>query len=787
MKRQMYLMILALTSSFITFAQDPGWPRQLTNNGSVLVLYSPQVEDWPNYTTLNFRMAFSLTPYQQKEVVGVVYITSVTTVDTYTRMVTISNMAVSDVHFPSLDDATAATMKPKVREILDLTKTVTVSMDRIVAATPKKETPIGVSNLKNDPPTIYVSNNPAILLQLQGEAAVTDASKGGMKYVFNANWPLFQDPKTNLYYLFDGMEWQTARQLQGPWTFTGKLPKTLTGLANDQKWTNVLKGSLPAPVKSASFPMVFYSTSPAEIILFQGVPFMKAVPGTSLTYASNTSSYVFFSSQTSLYYFLTSGRWFSGPSLNGPWVYATPNLPSDFANIPESNPASAVLSAVPGTDEAADAVMIAQIPTKVDVDPKAVPPVTISYSGEPKFIVIEGTSLSYAQNTTDKVIMVSNNSYYACINALWYVSSTPQGPWVVATSIPQAIYTIPSSSPVYNVTYVTQTVTSTGTVQASYTAGYMGAFIVGIGVGVIIASGTGWYAPPYFYYPPVGFPVCYGGMYTYGAYAYHPYAYGGVTYRASYNSYTGTYARSATAYGPYGSRSVGQAYNPYTGTMARGASVSTPYGTRSAAQAYNPYTGATAATRQGSGAYGQAGTSVYSNGRGTATQTAHATNNYGQTVAGAHNTNGGKAIAASGPNSSGGIAKAANGDMYASKDGNVYKNTSDGWNKYEGNGSWTPASSTKPASTSSSANRPSQTKSAGAPSPEISSAAQARSRGNAGASQWGSGSHGGGGGRGGGGGWGGGGGDRFGGGGGGFGGGGFGGGGRGGGGFGGRR
>jgi hypothetical protein len=778
MKKRILLSTCILFVAIFSIAQDPGWPRQLTNSGTVLILYSPQVEDWPDYATLNFRMAFSLTPYQQKEVVGVVYITAATTVDTYTRMVSIFNISVSDVHFPSLDEATAASMGQKVREFFDPTRTVTVSMDRIVAATPKKQTPTGASNIKNDPPTIYVSNNPAILLQLQGEAAVTDASKGGMKYVFNANWPLFQDPKTNLYYLFDGTEWQTSSQLQGPWTFTNKLPKTLTSLAKDENWTKVLKGAVPAPAKSAGFPMVFYSTSPAEIILFQGVPAMKSIPGTSLTYASNTSSYVFFSSQTSLYYFLTSGRWFSAPSLNGPWVYATPNLPADFANIPESSPASAVLSAVPGTDQAADAVMIAQIPTKVDVDPKAVPPVTISYSGDPKFVVIDGTSLSYAQNTTDKVIMVSSNSYYACINALWYVSSTPQGPWVVATSIPQAIYTIPSSSPVYNVTYVTQTVTSTGTVEASYTAGYMGAFIVGVGVGAIIASGTGWYAPPYFYYPPVGFPICYGGMYTYGAYAYHPYGYGGVTYRASYNSYTGTYARSATAYGPYGSRTVGQAYNPYTGTMARGASVSTPYGTRSAGQAYNPYTGASAATRQGSGAYGQAGTSVDNNGRGTATQTAHATNNYGQTVAGARNTNGGKAVAASGPNGSGGVAKSANGDMYAAKDGNVYKNTGDGWNKYGGNGSWTPASSTKPATTSSAADRPAQAKSAGAPSPEISSAAQARSRGNSSASQWGSGSHGSGG-------WGGGGGDRFGGGGGGFGGGGFGGGGFGGGGFGG--
>ncbi len=40
--------------------------------------------------------------------------------------------------------------------------------------------------------------------------------------------------------------------------------------------------------------------------------------------------------------------------------------------------------------------------------------------------------------------------------------ASPQGPWALATSVPQVIYTIPSSSPVYNVTYVTQTVTVSG-------------------------------------------------------------------------------------------------------------------------------------------------------------------------------------------------------------------------------------------------------------------------------------------------------------------------------------
>ena len=66
MKKQFYVFALVFICSFSAFSQDPGWPRQLTHNGSVLVLYTPQVEDWPEYKTLNFRMAFSLTALSGK-------------------------------------------------------------------------------------------------------------------------------------------------------------------------------------------------------------------------------------------------------------------------------------------------------------------------------------------------------------------------------------------------------------------------------------------------------------------------------------------------------------------------------------------------------------------------------------------------------------------------------------------------------------------------------------------------------------------------------------------------
>lgn len=765
--KKILLVIGGLFIVYLSMAQDPGWPRQLKKDGSVMVTYTPQVENWQDYQSINFRMAFSLVPaHQTKQVVGVVYLNATTVNDTYTHMVTFSNINIVSVHFPGLDDATSASMEQIVRATMDVSKTVTVSMERVVACTPKPQSITTVS-VQNDPPIIFVSNKPAIILQLEGDAVLAEATPGSIKYVVNANWPVFFDPATSKYYLFDDTEWQTANQLSGPWSFTSALPLSLINLSTNQNWSSSLKNAIPAQAWSdPNMPQIFYATTPAEIILFKGVPVMAAIDGTSLTYATNTNNAVFYSGATKLYYYLAAGRWFSAPGLNGPWTFATPNLPSDFANIPRNSPAADVLSSVPGTEEAADAVMIAQIPTKTTMSINSAPPVTITYSGNPVYVSIDGTPLSYVENTNDKVIMVSSNQFYACVGGFWYYASSAQGPWVLASSVPQVIYTIPPSSPVYNVTYVTQTVVVAGTVQSSYTAGYMGVFVVGVGVGVIIASGTGYYHPPYMYYPPMGFPVCYASAVTYGAYAYHPYSYyGGVAYGASYNSYTGTYSRGATAYGPYGSASARQTYNPYTGTATRSGSVSTAYGTTSAGQAYNTKTGASGSTVQNRNAYGSSGASTFNNGHGTTTNTSHNTNNYGQTTASASNSNGAKAAGASGPNGSASVAKSANGDMYASKDGNVYSNKGGSWSQAD-NSKFN--SSSAQSSAAKSAGASSFSKPAGsAPSSEMSSAAADRSRGNAGASAWGGG---GGFARGGGGGWGGGGG--------GFGGGGFGGGGR---------
>jgi hypothetical protein len=665
--------VVLLMASAAGFAQDPGWPRKLVKAGGTAIAYQPQVDEWKDFTDITWRLAFQMTPTGGKQVIGAATLNGTTNVDKDKHMVIIYGIKVIHTYFPSLDEASSAKMDQLFKTLVP--QVVNISLERVVAYMPKPQSTQTV-NVKNDPPFIFVNYSPAILLAVDGEPVLTAIPNTKLKFVVNTQWAVFLDTTKSQYYLLGGARWLTAPDLHGPWSAATTLPKDMEKLPKDPQWAD-LKKVIPLPAQSSGpIPKVFYSTVPAEVILFNGKPVYAKIPHTQLLYATNTDSAFFQYTPTNEYYFLAAGRWFRSKDMQGHWTFASADLPVDFAKIPLSSPASGILSSVPGTEEAKNAVLIAQIPTVMEIDPKsAAAQAKVSYSGDPQFTPIEGTSLYYATNTADKVIKVGD-VYYLCLQGVWFKSPNAQGPWTTASSVPQVIYAIPPSSPVYNVTYVTQTTTSSGSVECSHTAGYLGAFVIGVTVGAVVANGTGYYYPPYIYYPLYGYPV----------YRPYPMPYGYYGYGSFYNT-NGSYGRYQTAYGPYGSATRAASYNPYTGTYKQGASVATPYGRQSVGQAYNPYTGTYAATHQGSSPTAQWGQSYVSNGNKSA-YTQHYSTTQG-TVVSAQGSQGGKAVGASTAYGTAAVGKTSSGDMYAGKDGNVYKNTGSGWQKYDNSsGSW---------------------------------------------------------------------------------------------------
>ncbi|WP_228012095.1 hypothetical protein [Flavobacterium hungaricum] len=653
---------------------DDGWPREAANNGTKLVYYQPQVDSWDDQKEIKARIAFSLTPKDGKQVLGVASLQAATLVDKDSRSVFLKNIQVTDVRFPALDQKKVPEMEKLFKETLPKGGDP-VSVDRILADLDTTTSPAKGIAAQNSAPPIFYSSNPAILLIIQGEPVLVPVEKSDIQYVVNTNWDLFFDKATNDYYLLAENIWLTSKKVEGKWIKTTKVPEGLKNLPSGQNFDEVKK-MIPPP-SSGNAPEVFFSKVPAELILVEGPPKFVKIPGTQLLYIDNTENDVFANEAQGQYYVLLSGRWFGSKSLEGPWSYAGNNLPADFAKIPKDSPRASVLASVPGTQEAKDAVMLAQVPTtaiinKADAEAKA----KVTYDGTPQFKPIEGTKMQYAANTPDKVIKVGD-LYYLCFQAVWFMSTSPNGPWKVTNSVPKEIYTIPPSSPVYNVTYVTQTNVTDTTVESNTTAGYFGAFIIGATVGAILTYGTGFYYPPYFYY---------GGLYPYPIYRPWPCTYGA---GAVYNPWTGGWAAGRRVYGPYGSAGTSAWYNPATGRYGRSASVQGWYGGRTAASSYNPWTGNYGRTVQGHNAYAQWGHSAATNGRDWV-QSGHVTTRRG-TAIGYETSGGNKGVITH--RRGGGTTIHTNNNMYAGHDGHIYKRDQNGnWSHYNnGNGGWTQA------------------------------------------------------------------------------------------------
>ena len=650
---------------------DGGWPRAYaTAAGAQLLLYQPQVASWTGQKHIT---AYSAVSYQTKGAkapsLGTIKIESDTSVAVPERLVNFSEFSISEANFPALPKDQVGGVIADIKNAVPREHRV-IALDRVLASIDASQiVPRNVPGVKADPPAVFFSSKPAALMNFDGDPIWSPIEANDLKFAVNTNWDVFEHGPTKAYFLRVDNSWMTAAAVKGPWTPAGKLPPSFSKLPADANWKEV-KSALPGKtLTAAQAPTVFVSMTPAEMILTTGEPAYTPVPGTRLLWVNNTESDVFRLGATGAVYFLVAGRWFSAPAFTGPWTFATLALPDDFKRIALEHPRSRVLASVPGTSQAVDAVLLAQIPQTASVNRKAIMAPEVSYQGEPQFVPVEKTTVSRAVNT-DKDILKVGDLYYMCFQAVWFMSKSPTGPWEVTSSVPKQIYEIPVSSPAYNVTYVTVEDSTDDTVTYAAAAAYMGVMI-GFGCAV---WGTGYYYPPYVYYG-ARYPVYYGHYPTYG-------------YGASYNPWTGAYTRGAAVYGPYGGAGMGARYNPRTGTYSRGAVAYGPYGASGRAQAYNPRTGTYAGTRQGANAYGSWGTTAVTRGDQWATTSRVTNDRTGTTTRVSQGSGGGSTASRSGPQGRSSVGVSGSGDMYAGHDGNVYKKGDDGgWQQYD-NGGW---------------------------------------------------------------------------------------------------
>ena len=642
------------------------WPRAYAlPSEAQMVIFQPQTQSWEGQKHL---VAMAAVSYSKKDApkpeLGTIKLEADTSVALAERMVKFATIKVTETNFQTLPKEDVQQIVTQLEKIIPDEERI-IPLDRVISQVDKSLiTPKNVEGLKADAPLVFVSKSPAIMLNFDGDAIWSPIKDNDLKFAVNTNWDLLQYPPTNTYYLRDDASWLKATNLNGPWTPAGKLPESFRKLPGDENWKDVVLNLPGKPITTA--PHVYYSTKPSELIYLQGEPKYVPVPGTGLLWVSNTEADLFRLGESGPFYYLVAGRWFRATSLNSSWTFATPDLPEDFKKISLEHPRSRVLASVPGTDQAAEAVLLAQVPQIARVNKKEIKAPEVIYQGEPQFEAIPGTSLQRAVNT-DKEIIKAGTEYYMCYQGVWFMASGPAGEWHLATNIPAEIYQIPPSSPIHDVTYVTiekDDNDSDDWVTYAAVGGYTG-MMIGWGCAV---WGTGWYYPPY-YWGGGYYPIYYPYWRTYG-------------YGSWYNPYTGVYGTAGRIYGPYGGAGFGARYNPSTGTYARGAFAYGPYGARGAAQAYNPRTGNAIQTRQGSGVYGSWGSTQVKRGDDWAS-TKRFTNSAGNTTRVTRGENGGMINR----RGEGFIGKQGD-NVYAGRDGNAYRRDANGnWSKFE-NGSW---------------------------------------------------------------------------------------------------
>jgi len=688
---------------------DPGWPREFTGDTKKLTVYQPQVDEWKDHSTIHFRCAIEVEGVLNEPKFGVAEIEARTLVDHTSRLVKLFSTK-REFRFAGVTEVEEKSLRAAVDVLNPPERLITVSLDRVLTCLDSEAAAVQKSVEVNlAPPKIFYSSKPAVLVVFMGEPQFKPVvpADPDLMFALNTNWDVFYQPSTKSYFLLNEDHWLTATSAEGPWTVATELPDKLNKLPKDDNWSEIRK-HIPGK-KSGFAEHVYASNEPAELLLTKGDPEYQPIPGTKLMEVSNTESLLMLDSAGGIFYYQVAGRWFRAPKLDGKWEAASGELPEDFKEIPDDHPLAFVKATVPGTDEAQDAVLLASVPQSTFVDSTNPPTLEVTYKGEPNFQAIPSTTVKYAVNSPYSVFNV-DGGYHCCDQGVWFSAKAATGPWAWSTSVPEAIYKIPVSSPAHNVTYVTVKVSTPDTIVYTQTSGYSGEYVATTGVlmfgaGLLTAAIINDWNDHYCYPPASWYSYGCGAVYHYGYGGYYGAAgrvygpYGGAGYAAAYNPATGTYSRGAYAYGPYGSAGYRQAYNPYTGTYAAAGYRATPYGSVSGGRAYNPYTGASAAGGRVSTAYGSAGrAAAYNPVTGKAATGGYVSGERG-TVAGGRTNQGTGGVAWDTEHGQSAVAKTKNDNIYAAHNGNVYKKDADGnWSSNTGSG-WEPAAPDRPTPT----------------------------------------------------------------------------------------
>ena len=191
-------------------------------------------------------------------------------------------------------------------------------------------------------PQVFFVDKPAELILIDGKPALEPIGDLGISYVRNTSSDLFVIG-ADYYYLASG-RWFTAAALDGKWRAATPLPAVFASIPTDHARARV-RASVPGTpealraVEEAAIPrtaVLDRSAVPSVTVAYDGPPQFTPIPGTTLSRASNSMYDVI--SDGTRYYFCYDAVWYAAAGPTGPWTLADA-VPPAIYSIPPSSPA----------------------------------------------------------------------------------------------------------------------------------------------------------------------------------------------------------------------------------------------------------------------------------------------------------------------------------------------------------------------------------------------------------------------------------------------------------------
>jgi hypothetical protein len=229
------------------------------------------------------------------------------------------------------------------------------------------------------------------------------------------------------------------------------MPDTARTIALDRLQMSLLVVTDKNAIKTVSVkntpPTIYFSQVPAILVLINGKPAPRAVPGTSAQRIINTGVLIVYTGD--IYYLKIFDGWMQSLQLNGQWsvAYDPPPVLDSALTWAKTQRIDLLTGASPDSAEAAPSLWAGTVPV---IYASTTPAELIVTQGQPNYVPVGNTNLLYISNTSARVFeYIDNQQIYALISGRWFTAPATYGPWtyVPGSQLPPDFHQIPLDSP----------------------------------------------------------------------------------------------------------------------------------------------------------------------------------------------------------------------------------------------------------------------------------------------------------------------------------------------------